>query len=100
IMNETEKMEALLRKAPRLKIPRTLLGRLQAEIVLSRAQTKNAPGQEWRSLLRRWFPVLSLSAFFLACVVAIAVQSNLLSELVRENEMLKSSSQDLEQLRQ
>src|SRR5260221_4245830 len=99
-MNETEKTESLLRKAPRLTVPSGLRERLQAQIVLRGAELSETTRHDWRPLIRRWLPVLSFSAFFLACVVAIAVQSNLLTELRRENEGLRASSRNLEHLRQ
>ncbi len=99
-MNDTERLEDLLRKTPRLKVPGALREKLRAGIVLPRAFAKEPLRHAWRPLVRRWLPVLSFSAFFLACVVAIAVQSNLLSDLRRENESLKAGSQNLEGLRQ
>ena len=99
-MNDTPRLENLLRKAPRLKVPGGLREKLRADIVLRRASTNEPLRQDWRPLFRRWLPVLSFSAFFLACVVAIAVQSNLLSDLRRQNESLKAGSQNVEGLRQ
>jgi len=99
-MNETEKMESLLRKAPRLKVPSGLREKIQAQFVLRGAEFSETPRPDWRPLLRRLLPILSFSAFFLACVVALAVQSNLLSGLRRENASLRASAQNLEQLRQ
>ncbi len=99
-MNETEKTESLLRKAPRLRVPPGLREKLQGQIVLRDTEIGETPRHDWPPFLRRWLPVLAFSAFFLACVVAIAVQSNLLSELRRENEGLRASGQNLEQLRQ
>src|SRR4051812_6322057 len=99
-MNEIERTEDLLRKAPRLKAPQGLLEKLQAEITLRPVKAHESPGHHWRPLVRRWLPVLSFSTFFLACVVAIAVQSSLLSQLRQENGTLRAGSQSLEQLQQ
>jgi len=97
-MTETEKIENLLSHPPRLNVPSALRQTLQAEIVLPRCRA--AEPRQVRPWLRRWLPALAFSAFFLACVVAIAVQANLLSELRRENEGLKAATQDLDRLRQ
>ena len=98
-MNDIEQTETLLRKAPRLKVPSGLREKLQAQIVLPRAQDSSRDRASL-GLLRRWLPALSLSAFFLACVIAIAVQSNILSGLRRENASLRASGENLEQMRQ
>src|SRR5438552_10439612 len=99
-MNETQKTEELLRKAPPLKAPHGLRAKLEADIALPGAQARGTRTHDWRPLLRRWLPALSFSAIFLACVVAIAVQSNLLSELRRENDSLRAANQKLEALGQ
>jgi len=98
-MNEIEKTEVLLRKVPRLKVPKGLRETLQAQIILPRARAKEPIAQDWRPALKRWLPALSFTAFFLACLVAIAVQTSILLDLRRENENLKVSNQSLEQLR-
>ena len=100
IMNDIEKTEALLRKAPRLKLPKGLRETLQAQIVLPRAQSKQPSTPDWRPALKRWLPSLSFAAFFLACLVTMAVQTGILLDLRRENAKLKLSGQSLEQLRQ
>jgi len=97
-MTETEKIENLLRHPPRLKVPSALRQTLQAEIALPHCRAAEA--RQVRPWLRRWLPALAFSAFFLACLVAIAVQSSLLSELRRENESLRAVTQDLDRLRQ
>ena len=99
-MNETQKTEDLLRKAPQLKAPHGLREKLEADIVLSRTQLTGRRAHDRQPLLRRWLPALAFSAIFLACVVAIAVQSNMLSELRRENEALRASNQMPERARQ
>ena len=121
-MNEIEKLEALLRKPPPLKIPRDLREKLQADVPVSirssetsrsplaatKAQPPRSAGRTiaspgssgFGSILKKWFLALCFSALFLACLVAIAVQSNLLVQLHRENENLKNANQNLDQLRQ
>src|SRR5436305_539800 len=98
-MNEIEKMEKILRNAPRIKPPPGLREKLESEIVLPDRKIEEPVGQGIRVLVRRWLPALSFTALFLASLVAIAVQSNLLSELRRENEGLRASNQVLDQLR-
>jgi len=98
--HSTEKTEELLRKAPRLKVPDELLNELKRDIRLPR---DGEPGQApfgSGSSLKRWLPAFSFSVLLLACLVAIAVQSSLLSELRRENQALLAESQDIAQLRQ
>jgi predicted transcriptional regulator len=98
-MNEIEKMESLLRKAPRLNVPTGLREALQAQIVLPHVQAREPIARDWRPTLKRWLPALSFAAFFLACLAAIAVQTSILLDLRRENENLKNSNRSLEQLR-
>lgn len=92
--------EELLRKTPRLKTPDGLLDKLKGDVRLPRAeQPEPQPlGSGWP--LRRWLPAFSFSVLLLACLVAIAVQSNWLAELRRENQALRAESQDIDQLRQ
>ena len=99
-MNEIETIEELLRKAPRLSVPSGLREKLRREIMLPQTAQPDARKISSRPWLRSWLPVLSFSAVFLACLVAIAVQSNMLAELRRQNETLRTSTQDLETLRQ
>src|SRR5882724_7926405 len=98
-MNDIEKTEALLRKVPRLKLPKGLRETLQAQIVLPRSPSKELSRHDWPAL-KRWLPALSFTVVFLACLVAMAVQTGILLDLRRENEKLKLSNQSLEQLRQ
>ena len=97
-MTETQ-IEQLLRQAPEPRAPAGLLQTLQREIILPRAQSGRVNHFDSRPWLRRWLPALSFAAFFVACVVAIAVQTNLLVELKRENATLRAAAQNLDQLR-
>ena len=96
----TETTEELLRKAPRLRIPDGLLDELKKDIRLSGVEKPMPHASESRWSPKRLFPAFSFSVLLLACLVAIAVQSNLLSELRRENQALRAESQDIAQLRQ
>jgi hypothetical protein len=98
-MNDTM-IEEILRKAPRPKMPAGLTERLKANIALPQPELGGTRRGDWRPFLKRWTPALSFGAFLLGCLIAIAVQSNVLSELRRENETLRVTTQNLEQLRQ
>lgn len=95
-----EKTEELLRKAPRPRVPDGLLDELQKDIRLPRVEERVPPaiGTGWP--LKRWFPALSFAVLLMLCLVAIAVQSKLLSELRHENQALRAESQEIAQLRQ
>jgi len=98
-MNDTE-IEKVLRKAPRVKVPAHLREKIEADIVLPRAEVNRMERNDWRPLFKRWLPALSFGALLLGCLVAIGVQSNVLLDLRRENQKLRAASQDLEQLRE
>jgi uncharacterized protein YlxW (UPF0749 family) len=99
IMND-ERIEQLLRKAPRALPPAGLLGRLRTGIALPRPmEVGSVNPTEAASFIRRWIPALSFAAIFLACIVAIAVQTHQIGGLKHENATLQSSAQNLEQLR-
>ena len=98
-MND-EEIEVLLRKAPRPPTPAGLLGKLQADLALPRQTEGRRENRIQASpFLIRWFPALSFAAVFLSCVVAIALQTNQLTELKRENRQLRASVGNLGQLR-
>src|SRR5947208_1289662 len=95
-----EQIEGLLRKAPRPPASAGLLRKLQAEIALPHpAKTMRVTRAEVVSFLRRWFPAISFAAIFLSCVVTIAVQSNQIEDLKRQNDSLRAAPQDIERLR-
>src|SRR5262245_41840009 len=96
-MINTERLEKLLRNAPRPRVPTRLRDTLKADIILPRRGAERPPATPW---LRRWLPILSFSAIFFGSLVAIAMQSSFLSELRRENATLKAATLGLEQLRQ
>lgn len=97
-MNDTQ-IETILRNAPRPRVPAGLREKLEADIVLPKANPQAAITTDARPWLRRWLPTLSFSALLLACLVAIAVQSNVLSEFRRANQQFQASIGDVEQLR-
>jgi hypothetical protein len=96
-MNE-EKIEDLLKKAPGAKAPAGLAEQLKKDIKLPRAESGTVDFAP-RTWLRRWLPAFSLAAFFIACVVAVGVQTTVTSGLKSDNEQLRSSAQNLDQLR-
>src|SRR5216110_1169398 len=99
IMND-ERIEQLLRKAPRSPSPAGLLEKLRTDIALPRRiETRPVNPTEAVPFFRRWFPAISFVVIFLACIVAIAVQTNQIAELKHENATLQTSAQNLEQLR-
>jgi len=97
-MNE-ETIEELLRKAPGVNAPAGLLQELQRDIRLPGFDAARANRLDSRPWLRRWLPALSFAAILFACLVAIGVQTNILSELQRENGTLRATAQNLGQLR-
>jgi hypothetical protein len=98
-MND-EQIERLLRKAPRPTAPVGLSERLQADIALPRvAESAPAGRTETAPFIRRWFPAISFAAIFLSCILTIGVQTSQIGELKRDNETLRASAQNLEQLR-
>ncbi len=100
-MNETQ-IETLLRKAPHPKAPEGLLERLKEDIELppaaSRRETVRPAGLV--PFWKRWLPAVSFALFFVGCVVALAVQTQQIVELRRQNAALRASRADLESLRQ
>lgn len=103
-MND-QTIEKLLRKAPAPKAPDGLLEQLQADVGVTRnasttpASASRTQWSEPAPLWRRWMPALSFAVIFLTCLVAIAVQSNVIADLTRQNETLRASAQQLEGLR-
>ncbi len=98
-MND-ERIEQLLRKAPRSPAPAGLLETLRKDITLPRrmeVRPMNPTGAT--PFIWRWFPTVSFAAIFLACIVAIAVQTNQITGLKQENATLQTSAHSLEQLR-
>lgn len=102
-MND-EQIEKLLRKAPTLKAPADLAEKLRADIRLPQVNTNaRADRTAWSSppsWSRRWLPALSFAAILLTCLVAIGVQTTMLSKLKQQNASLRAQTQNLDSLRQ
>ncbi len=97
-MNE-EKIEGLLRKAPAAAAPAGLVEKLKKDIRLPNGGSRSPADYSSQTWLRRWLPAFSLAAFFIACVVAVGMQTTVISGLKSDNEQLRSSVQNLDQLR-
>jgi hypothetical protein len=98
-MND-EQIERLLHKAPRPPAPLGMSERLQADIALPRrAESGPVNRTVTTPFIRRWFPAISFALIFLACIVAIGVQTLQIGELKRDSKTHRASAQDLEQLR-
>jgi hypothetical protein len=98
-MNNVQ-IEEVLRKAPAPKAPTGLLQKLTADIRVPRTEANPIPN--WSSpssWARRWLPALSFAGIFLAGLVAVAVQTNILGGLDRENQALRATQANLETLR-
>jgi uncharacterized protein YdcH (DUF465 family) len=96
-MNE-EQIEKLLREAPAVRPPAGLAEKLKRSVRLTRVDAGGV-AIEPRTWLRRWMPAFSLAVFFIACVVAVGMQSGTISSLKTDNEKLEAGIQNLEQLR-
>ncbi len=96
-----DRIEELLRKTPSPKAPADLMQKLTAGIRLPRpaAVKESTNWSRPPSWTRRWLPALSFAAIFLVCVAVIAVQTNIVAELQRQNGQLRASQQDLNALR-
>jgi hypothetical protein len=98
-MND-ERIEQLLRKTPPSPPPAGLLEKLRTDITLPRrVETGPVNPPATTPFFRRWFPAVSFAAIFLACIVAIAVQTSQIAGLRHENATLQTTAQSLEQLR-
>jgi hypothetical protein len=94
-----EEIEKLLQKGPDIRVPDGLLGRLKTNIRVPRVE-RSRPGFDARpSWLKRWMPALALTSILLLCMVAVAVQTNIILELKQQNEALRATTGNLEALR-
>lgn len=94
-----ERIEDILRKAPRATPPTGLLTRLQTDISLPKQPSRSSVQPESGAWLRRLLPALGFAGCFLACAVVFAVQTSSLTQLRKENESLRAAAQNVEQLR-
>ena len=90
-------LEQLLRRAPAPPPPVGLNEQLKTGIRLAVPPPERLATAT--PLWRRWFPALSFSLLLLGCLLALAVQTNQLGELRRENAALRTAAADVEQLR-
>src|SRR5438046_9535051 len=98
IMND-ERIEQLLRKAPRSAAPAGLLEKQRTDIALPRrVETRPGNSTEAAPVIRRWFPAISFAAIFLAAIRAIAVQTNQIAEFNHENTRLQTTAKNHEQI--
>lgn len=95
----SEQIENILRHPPVIKIPADLFEKLVADIQLPRTQSERIVWTAQPLWLRRWMPALSFITVFLVCLVAIAVQTNILSALRYENDKLRGEQGNLDALR-
>src|SRR5688572_13976775 len=92
-----ERLEDLLRRAPKAKAPAELATKLKADISLPRASAPANAADLW-SGFRRWFPGFATAALFLTCLVALGVQQRVLSQLRQEQKQLQAGASEAQQL--
>lgn len=99
-MND-ERIEDLLRRAPRPAPPPRLKERLERDIPLgpsakvTQARGSGTPG----NCLRRWFPALSFGALLLGCLIVLGVETSKFMSLRQERDRLAAATANLEPLR-
>ena len=96
-MSDTERIENVLRRAPRAKAPAGLAERLKSDITLPRASATANVTDFWAGF-RRWFPGFATAALFLTCLVALGVQQRVLSGLRQEQKELQVGATGAQQL--
>ena len=94
--NSNERTEQLLRKSPRLAVPANLLATLKAEIRLPSGETRSQVQSHTPSLLRRWLPALAFTVWLMACLIILAVQTNVLTRLRTENQALRAANSEIQ----
>lgn len=94
-----EQIEKILRNPPPIKTPPGLSEKLNADIQLPRVPSVRPDWVAPTPWFKRWMPALSFITIFLVCLVAIAVQTNLISGLRHDNKNLRSQQGDLDALR-
>ena len=96
-MSDTERIENVLRRAPKVKVPAGLAEKLKTDITLPRASATASATDFWVGL-RRWFPGFATAALFLTCLVALGVQQRVLSGLRHEQKQLESAAVEAQQV--
>jgi hypothetical protein len=93
-MSDTERIENVLRRAPKVKAPAGLAEKLKTDISLPHASaTANTT-----DFFRRWFPGFATAALFLTCLVALGVQQRVLSTLRAEQNQLEAAAAERQQI--
>jgi len=95
-MSDTERIENVLRRAPKVKAPTGLAEKLKTDISLPHASATASATDFWVGF-RRWFPGFATAALFLTCLVALGVQQRVLSGLRHEQKQLQSSATEAQQ---
>jgi len=95
-MSDTERIENVLHRAPKVKVPAGLADRLKTDISLPHASTTASATDFWGGF-RRWFPGFATAALFLTCLVALGVQQRVLSGLRQEQGQLQARASETQQ---
>jgi hypothetical protein len=96
-MRDTERIENVLHRAPKVKVPAALAEKLKADITLPRASATANATDFWAGF-RRWFPGFATAALFLTCLVALGMQQRVLSGLRQEQKQLQVGATEAQQL--
>jgi hypothetical protein len=96
-MSDIERIENVLRRAPKVRVPAGLAEKLKADITLPRASAAANTADFWAGF-RRWFPGFATAALFLTCLVALGVQQRVLSGLRQEQKQLESVAAEAQQV--
>jgi hypothetical protein len=96
-MSDTERIENVLRRAPKVKTPAGLAQKLKTDISLPHASATASATDFWAGF-RRWFPGFATAALFLTCLVALGVQQRVLSGLRHEQKQLEAAAAETRQV--
>jgi hypothetical protein len=99
-LNESERIEELLRKAPRPRLPEGLSERLRQQISLPGPKLASVQAAWALALPRSWVPALSFSIVLLLSAAIIGATSMQIAKLNQANEILRTENAQLEELRQ
>lgn len=99
-MND-ERIENLLRQAPRPSPPPRLKERLEKDVPLGRSAkpTDVSRSRHSGNWLRQWFPALSFGALLLGCLIVLGVETSKFLSLRQERDRLAAAAANVEQLR-
>jgi len=96
---KAERVEALLRQAPRPVVPATLKNQLIRDIPLRISSKETAAPFHPGLWLRRWFPALAFGVLCLGCLIVLVAESSEFISLRQERDRLRATASTLEQLR-